>query len=256
MRRYFVPGVLWLVGPNSFALEADREDIRCEKVKELIIAIDGPSGAGKSTLAKRLAGDLGYTYLDTGAMYRALALKILRQGLDLSDATKLARLVEATDIDLVHREGNLQVLLDGVEVSALIRTPEVSQMASKASAFSVVRKRMLDLQRALGQRGNVVAEGRDIGTVIFPQAEVKIYLDASVQERARRRYEELRSAGRDVTVEETIRELEERDKRDSERDVAPLRKAEDALAIDSSGLTAEAVLERVMRVIKQKSLTN
>lgn len=189
-------------------------------------------------------------------MYRALALKILRQGLDLSDATKLAKLVEATDIDLVHREGNLQVLLDGVNVSALIRTPEVSQMASKASAFSVVRKRMLDLQRALGQRGNVVAEGRDIGTVIFPQAEVKIYLDASVQERARRRYEELRAAGRDVTVEETIRELEERDKRDSERDVAPLRKAEDALAIDSSGLTAEAVLERVMRVIKQKSLTN
>lgn len=222
----------------------------------MIIAIDGPSGAGKSTLAKRLARDLGYTYLDTGAMYRALALKILRQGLDLSDATKLARLVEATDIDLVHREGNLQVLLDGVDVSALIRTPEVSQMASKASAFSVVRKRMLDLQRALGQRGNVVAEGRDIGTVIFPQAEVKIYLDASVQERARRRYEELRAAGRDVTVEETVRELEERDKRDSERDVAPLRKAEDALAIDSSGLTAEAVLERVMRVIKQKSLTN
>lgn len=222
----------------------------------MIIAIDGPSGAGKSTLAKRLARDLGYTYLDTGAMYRALALKILRQGLDLGDATKLARLVEATDIDLVHREGNLQVLLDGVNVSALIRTPEVSQMASKASAFSVVRKRMLDLQRALGQRGNVVAEGRDIGTVIFPQAEVKIYLDASVQERARRRYEELRAAGRDVTVEETIRELEERDKRDSERDVAPLRKAEDALAIDSSGLTAEAVLERVMRVIKQKSLTN
>lgn len=222
----------------------------------MIIAIDGPSGAGKSTLAKRLARDLGYTYLDTGAMYRALALKILRQGLDLGDATKLARLVVATDIDLVHREGNLQVLLDGVNVSALIRTPEVSQMASKASAFSVVRKRMLDLQRALGQRGNVVAEGRDIGTVIFPQAEVKIYLDASVQERARRRYEELRAAGRDVTVEETIRELEERDKRDSERDVAPLRKAEDALAIDSSGLTAEAVLERVMRVIKQKSLTN
>jgi cytidylate kinase len=222
----------------------------------LIIAIDGPSGAGKSTLAKRLARDLGYTYLDTGAMYRALALKILRQGLDLSDATKLARLVEATDIDLVHREGNLQVLLDGVDVSALIRTPEVSQMASKASAFSLVRKRMLDLQRALGQRGNVVAEGRDIGTVIFPQAEVKIYLDASVHERARRRYQELRAAGRDVTVEETVRELEERDKRDSQRDVAPLRRAEDALAIDSSGLAAEVVLERVMRVIKQKSLTN
>ena len=189
-------------------------------------------------------------------MYRALALKILRQGLDLGDATSLGKIVGATEIDLAEREGNLQVLLDGKDVSALIRTPEVSQMASKTSAFPVVRKRMLELQRALGQKGSVVAEGRDIGTVIFPQAEVKIYLDASVQERARRRYEELRAAGRDVTLEETVRELEERDKRDSERDVAPLRKAEDALAIDSSELAAEAVLERVMRVIKQKSLTN
>lgn len=222
----------------------------------MIIAIDGPSGAGKSTLAKRLARDLGYTYLDTGAMYRALALKILRQGLDLGDATKLAKLVGETEIDLVEREGNLQVLLDGVDVAAVIRTPEVSQMASKASALPVVRRRMLELQRALGQRGSVVAEGRDIGTVIFPQAEVKIYLDASVQERGRRRYEELRAAGRDVTLEETVRELEERDKRDSERDVAPLRKAEDALAIDSSRLSAEAVRELVMRAVKQKSLTN
>jgi len=222
----------------------------------LIVAIDGPSAAGKSTLAKRLARDLGYTYLDTGAMYRALALKILRQGLDLADGAKLAALVGATEIDLVEREGNSQVLLDGVDVSALIRTPEVGQMASKVSAFPIVRRRMLELQRVLGQRGSVVAEGRDIGTVIFPEAEVKIYLDASVQERARRRYEELRKSGRDVTLEETVRELEERDKRDSERDMAPLRKADDALAIDSSALAAEAVLERVMRAVKRKSLTN
>jgi cytidylate kinase len=222
----------------------------------LIVAIDGPSGAGKSTLAKRLARDLGYTYLDTGAMYRALAVKLLRQGLDVADGAKLAALVDATEIDLVEREGNLQVLLDGEDVSGLIRTPEVSQMASKVSAFPVVRRRMLELQRALGQKGSVVAEGRDIGTVIFPEAEVKIYLDASVQERARRRYEELRGAGRDVTLEETIQEMSERDKRDSERDMAPLRKADDALAIDSSALAAEAVLERVLRVVKRKSLTN
>jgi cytidylate kinase len=222
----------------------------------LIIAIDGPSGAGKSTLAKRLARDLGYTYMDTGAMYRALALKIMRQGLDLGDAPKLAALVEATEIDLVERLGDSLVLLDGVDVSALIRTPEVSQMASKTSALPVVRRRMLDLQRALGQKGSVVAEGRDIGTVIFPEAEVKIYLDASVRERGRRRYEELRAAGRDVTLEATVREMEERDKRDSQRDVAPLKKADDALAIDSSGLTAEAVREQVMQAIKQTSLTN
>jgi cytidylate kinase len=222
----------------------------------LIVAIDGPSGAGKSTLAKRLARDLGYTYLDTGAMYRALAVKLLRQGLDVADGAKLAALVDATEIDLVERDGNLQVLLDGEDVAGLIRTPEVSQMASKVSAFPVVRRRMLELQRALGQKGSVVAEGRDIGTVIFPEAEVKIYLDASVQERARRRYEELRGAGRDVTLEETIQEMSERDKRDSERDMAPLRKADDALAIDSSALAAEAVLERVLRVVKRKSLTN
>ena len=222
----------------------------------MIVAIDGPSGAGKSTLAKRLARDLGYIYLDTGAMYRALALKILRQGLDLADGAKLAALVGATEIDLVEREGNAQVLLDGVDVSGFIRTPEVSQMASKVSAFPVVRRRMLELQRALGQRGSVVAEGRDIGTVIFPQAEVKIYLDASVQERARRRCEELRAAGREVSLEETVRELEERDKRDSERVIAPLRKAEDALAVDSSTLNAEAVLERVMQAIEGKSLEN
>ena len=222
----------------------------------MIIAIDGPSGAGKSTLAKRLARNLGYTYLDTGAMYRALALKILRQGLDLGDATSLGKIVGATEIDLAERKGNLQVLLDGEDVSALIRTPEVSQMASKTSAFPVVRKRMLELQRALGQKGSVVAEGRDIGTVIFPEAEVKIYLDASVRERARRRYQELREAGREVSLEETVREMEERDKRDSERDLAPLRKAEDALAIDSSALTADAVTERVMLAIKQKFLEN
>jgi len=219
----------------------------------LIVAIDGPSGAGKSTLAKRLARELGFTYLDTGAMYRALALKILRQGLDLADDAKLAALVGSTEIDLVERGGKLEVLLDGLDVSGLIRTPEVSQVASKASAFPVVRKRMAELQRALGQKGSVVAEGRDIGTVIFPEAEVKVYLNATVEERAHRRYEELRKAGSDVSLEETVREMEERDKRDSERDLAPLRKAEDAVAIDSSALTADAVAEQVMRAIKQKS---
>jgi len=220
----------------------------------LIVAIDGPSGAGKSTLAKRLAKDLGFTYLDTGAMYRALALKILRQGLDLSDSSKLAALINSTQIDLFESEGKLKVFLDGADVSDLIRTAEVSQMASKASALPSVRKRMLELQRALGGKGDVVAEGRDIGTVIFPEAEVKIYLDASVRERARRRYEELRGAGSDVSLEETEREMQQRDKRDSERDLAPLRKADDALAIDSSGLSADAVAEQARRAVKQKSL--
>jgi cytidylate kinase len=222
----------------------------------LIVAIDGPSGAGKSTLAKRVARELGFTYLDTGAMYRALALKILRQGLNLEDSAKLAELVDSTEIDLVESGGTLKVVLDGTNVSDLIRTPEVSQMASKGSAFPVVRKRMLNLQRRLGKKGNVVAEGRDIGTVIFPHADVKIYLDASVEERARRRYEELRKAGRAISYDDTVREMEERDKRDTERELAPLRKAEDAVVIDSSALDAEEVAETVLRVIQSKSLEN
>jgi cytidylate kinase len=225
-------------------------------VKGLIVAIDGPSGAGKSTLAKGIAKELGFTYLDTGAMYRALALKILRQRLDLADEEKVAALVRATDIDLVERNGRVEVLLDGVDVSGLIRTPEVSQMASRVSALKVVRQRLLELQRALGERGSLVAEGRDIGTVIFPRAEMKVYLDASAEVRARRRYEELHGAGREVTLEDTLREMEERDKRDSERDLAPLCRAEDALAIDSSSLSADAVRERVMIEIRRKRLEN
>ena len=222
----------------------------------MIVAIDGPSGAGKSTLAKRVARELGFTYLDTGAMYRALALKILRQGLNLEDSAKLAELVDSTEIDLVESGGTLKVVLDGTNVSDLIRTPEVSQMASKGSAFPVVRKRMLNLQRRLGKKGNVVAEGRDIGTVIFPHADVKIYLDASVDERARRRYEELRKTGRAISYDDTVREMEERDKRDTERELAPLRKADDAVVIDSSALDAEEVAETVLRVIQNKSLEN
>ena len=220
----------------------------------MIVAIDGPSGAGKSTLAKRVAREFGFMYLDTGAMYRALALKVLREGVDLTDGARMARLVAAADIDLKERNGKLEVFLDGEEVSALIRTPEVSQMASRASALGVVRQRMRDLQRALGRRGSVVAEGRDIGTVIFPEAEVKIYLDASAQERARRRCAELRAAGSPVGLEETQREIEERDRRDSERELAPLRKAADALAVDSSSLDAEAVAQKVMREIRSKNL--
>jgi cytidylate kinase len=218
----------------------------------MIVAIDGPSGAGKSTLAKRLAKAFGFVYLDTGAMYRALALKALRSGIDLSDQERLTSLVRETEITLRERDGRLLVLLDGEDVGDLIRAPEVSQMASKVSALKMVRDRMLELQRAAATRGHVVAEGRDIGTVIFPGAQVKIYLDASVEERARRRFQELRAAGRSVSLEETVRELEERDRRDSARDLAPLRKAADATVIDSSALTADAVAERTMALIRSE----
>jgi len=220
----------------------------------LIVAIDGPSGAGKSTLAKRVAREFGFMYLDTGALYRALGLKVLRQGAEVADDARMAQLVESTDIDLKEQDGRLEVFLDGEEVSALIRTPEVSQMASKVSALKAVRRGLLEIQRALGRRGSVVAEGRDIGTVVFPEAEVKIFLDASVKERARRRSEELRAAGRPVGLEETQREMEERDRRDSERELAPLRKADDAMAIDSSSLGAEAVAQRVIKEIRSRTL--
>lgn len=221
-----------------------------------MIAIDGPSGAGKSTLARWLARELGYMYLDTGAMYRALALKLLRRGADLTDDASMERLVESTEIELREEAGKLAVLLDGRDVTAEIRTPEVSQMASKASALKVVRARLLELQRAVGKRGSVVAEGRDIGTVVFPQAEVKIFLDASTEERARRRFQELQVAGRSVEFEDTLRELAERDKRDSERDLAPLCQATDAVRVDSTGADAMQVAAMVLDLVKEKAREN
>ena len=236
-----------------FALKLDTVDSRRGNEAGVIIAIDGPSGAGKSTLARRLAQELGYIYLDTGAMYRALALKLLRQGVDLADDARMAELVQSTAIDLRDNDGKLAVLLDGADVAGEIRAPEVSQMASKSSALKVVRARLLELQRTVGKRGSVVAEGRDIGTVVFPRAEVKIFLDASTRERARRRFEELSAAGRSVAFDETLRELEERDKRDSERDLAPLCQADDALRIDSSNLDADAVAALVLDLVKNKA---
>jgi cytidylate kinase len=183
-------------------------------------------------------------------MYRALALKVLRQGIDPEEESSLAALLGQTEIGVQENGGRLEVLLDGVDVADLIRTPEVSQMASRVSARRIVRQRMLELQRAAAGKGHIVAEGRDIGTVIFPEAEVKVYLDASVKERARRRCEELRASGRDVSFEETVSELMQRDRRDSERDVAPLCRAEDAVTVDSSALTADAVAERVMAMVR------
>ena len=189
-------------------------------------------------------------------MYRALALKLLRQGVDLADDARVNQLVRQTSIDLREKGGKLEVLLDGCDVAADIRTPAVSQMASKSSALSVVRARLLELQREIGRRGSVVAEGRDIGTVVFPQAQVKIFLDASSGERARRRYQELLAAGREVNLEETLREMEERDKRDSERDLAPLRQAADAVRVDSSSIGADAVAAMVLDLVEKKTREN
>lgn len=220
--------------------------------RKLVIAIDGPAGAGKSTVAKELAKRLGYTYMDTGAMYRAFAWRVMEEAADLNDEEKLRRILKETRIELAEQDGHLRVFLDGLDVTDKIRTPELSQMASKVSSLKMVRERMVELQRAIGDEGGVVAEGRDIGTVVFPQAEVKIYLDASSQERARRRFEELKRQGKQVTLEETLQEMDERDQRDKERAVAPLRKAEGATVIDSTCFGVDWVVERIMQEIKNK----
>ncbi len=221
-------------------------------MRKLIIAIDGPAGAGKSTVAKRLAKELGYTYMDTGAMYRAFAWRVMEERIDLGDEKELERILKETRIELMEDNGRLRVFLNGLDVTDQIRTPELSQMASKVSTLKMVRKRMVELQRAIGFQGGVVAEGRDIGTVVFPGADVKIYLDASPRERARRRFEELKGQGKEVILVETLKEMDERDRRDKGRAVAPLCKAEDAIVIDSTHFGVNGVVERIMKEIKNK----
>jgi len=222
----------------------------------MVVAIDGPSGAGKSTVARRLALKLSSTYMDTGAMYRAIAWKVIQEGLDPSDEVGLRRILAAIRVELIEEEGGLRFFVNGCDVTDEIRTPEMSQMASKVSTFKVVRDRMVEIQRDMGSRGAVVAEGRDIGTVVFPQAEVKIYLDASKQERARRRYLDLESQGKGGSLEQTMAEMEERDRRDQERAVAPLRKARDAIVIDSTFYGVDEVVDKVLQEIARKKGSN
>ncbi len=223
-----------------------------ERKGRLIVAIDGPSGAGKSTVARRLARELGYLYMDTGAMYRAVALNVLESKIDPSDEKELRKILEDIRVKLIEKDSGLRLLLNGRDVTEEIRTPEMSLLASKISEYQAVRERMVGIQRNVASRGGLVAEGRDIGTVVFPQAEVKIYLDASEPERGRRRFQELLVQGKQVTLEETLRDMNERDRRDLERTLSPLRKAEDAIVIDSTSLGVDAVVDRIVNEIKNK----
>ena len=204
-----------------------------------IIAVDGPAGAGKSTVSKIVAARLGYTYIDTGAMYRAVALKVLQTGKPAEDVTQ--------DID-IKLDGAARVFLDGVEVTKEIRTPEVSRGASDVAKFGFVRQKLTELQRAMATQGKVIMDGRDIGTQVLPNADLKIFLTATVEERARRRFVELKEKNFAADFEQIKKEIALRDKQDSEREIAPLAKAEDAVLLDSTSLTIEQVVAEILRL--------
>jgi len=218
----------------------------------LIIAVDGPSGAGKSTIARLLSKRLGYLYLDTGAMYRAVALAVKRAGVSPDDDDALTAVCREAEISFVRTDDHCHVFLDGEDVSAAIRTPELSLLTSKISMKKAVRDILARRQRELGQDGGVVLEGRDIGTVVFPDADLKFFLSASAEERGKRRYLELKAKGEDVQLERTIAEVAQRDQQDAQREHAPLRRADDAIDIDSTGLSIEEVVALMEEKIKER----
>ncbi len=216
------------------------------------VALDGPSGAGKSTLAKRLAAELGFLYVDTGAIYRTLGLFALRRGVDPGDEAAVKELLPGFSFQIEYGDDGLQhMFLDGEDVTGDIRRPEVSPAASKISAIPAVRAYLLDTQRRLALSHDVIMDGRDIGTVVLPEADVKIFLTASARDRAHRRCEELLARGNQVELETVLADIIERDARDTERAAAPLRQAEDALLVDTSGNTFEESLTLLLKIIRE-----
>ena len=217
-----------------------------------IIAIDGPAGAGKSTVAQAVADKLGYVYIDTGAMYRAIAYKVMQNQVSISNHPGIAAQARQTDLRFELIDHVQHIFADGEDVTQAIRTPEATRLSSPVSAISGVRKRLVELQRAMGSDGGVVMEGRDIGTVVFPNADVKIFLTASAGERARRRALELNEKGLEADVDQIAAEIRERDLRDSSRSHAPLRQASDAVLLVTDGMTFEQVVERVLAIHDEK----
>lgn len=222
--------------------------------KKLSIAIDGPAAAGKSTVAKIIAKKLSYIYIDTGAMYRALTYKALQQNVDPNDEQALFSLLMETDITLKNNEAGQDVLVDGEVVSNAVRTPEVTKNVSAVAQHKLVREEMVRRQQLLSEQGGVVMDGRDIGTHVMPNAEVKIFMLASVDERAKRRHDENLLKGFESNLEELKQEIAARDKFDSEREVSPLKKADDALELDTTSLTIEEVVDAIVRIAQEKGV--
>jgi cytidylate kinase len=217
----------------------------------MIIAVDGPAGAGKSTVTKILAQKLGFLYIDTGAMYRALTLKALENNLDINDTKALIRIAKISSINLERSpDGSLRTFLDGMDVSLLIREPRITRFVSDIAKVKDVRTVMVKLQRKMGRQNDCVLEGRDIGTVVFPDADKKFYIDASFQERVKRRYQDLKNLNvQEITLEDVALDLKNRDKIDSTREYAPLKKAEDAIYIDTTNMSIEEVVEKMFSYI-------
>lgn len=214
------------------------------------IAIDGPAGAGKSTIAKKLAADLGYVYVDTGAMYRAMAYYFLQNGIDAKDENAIADACSNVDVTIQYVNGEQQVILNGENVNGVIRKEEVGNMASATSVYPVVRTKLVELQRQLASKENVIMDGRDIGTVVLPNANVKIYLTASSAVRAKRRFDELTAKGVECDIDAIEKDIIDRDYRDMHRETSPLRQAEDAVLLDSSNLDIDGVVAEMKKIIE------
>ncbi|HVM97519.1 MAG TPA: (d)CMP kinase [Candidatus Acidoferrales bacterium] len=222
-------------------------------MKGLVVAIDGPAGAGKSTVSRRLAQSLGYRYIDTGAMYRVIGVLAAEQRIDVTNDAALAALCDHTKIEFVERDGRVRTLANGRDLSDSIRTPEAAQQASKTSTVPIVRDRLVAMQRAMGANDAVVMEGRDIGTVVFPDAMVKVFLDAAPSERARRRASELHQEVSDAEIERMTREIAERDARDRGRAHSPLRPASDAVLMDTTKMTIDEVVRTLREIIATRA---